>query len=133
MGYAGYCMLDLSTDIVQNIIGRAREFHGQEGVVIPERASSPSDDWARQALANHADDLTYQELRDLIRDLEPDQQISLVALMWLGRGDFDGTEWTAALEQAQDQWNNRTAEYLLATPLLANYLEEGMEMVREQS
>jgi hypothetical protein len=122
-------MLDLSTDIVRNIIDRAREFHGQEGVVFPEKASDTAEDWARQALANHADDLTYQEVRDLIRDLEPDQQISLVALMWLGRGDFTADEWDDAVEQARDQWNERTAEYLLATPLLADYLEEGLEMV----
>jgi len=32
-------------------------------------------------------DPTYAELKTTIDDLEPDQQIRLVALMWLGRGD----------------------------------------------
>lgn len=129
MVYAEVQMLDLSSEIVRNIVDHAREFHGQEGVVIPERAANSAEDWALQALANHADDMTYQEVRDLIRDLEPDQQVSLVALMWLGRGDFSAAEWGDALDQARDRWNQRTAEYLLATPLLADYLEEGLAML----
>ena len=83
-----------------------------------------------QVLANHSGDMTYQELRNIINDLEPDQQTQLVALMWLGRGDFSDEEWEDALEQAGDNWNNRTAEYLLATPLLADYLEEGLSMMK---
>ncbi|MBI2992731.1 MAG: DUF3775 domain-containing protein [Gammaproteobacteria bacterium] len=119
-------MLDISTDIIRSIIDKAHEFHAQEGVVFPEDPNSPTDDWAMQILANHADDLTFQELRDLIRDLEPDQQMSLVALMWVGRGDFDADEWEEALAQARDRWTRRTAEYLIATPLVADYLEEGL-------
>ncbi|OGT83048.1 MAG: hypothetical protein A3H91_00005 [Gammaproteobacteria bacterium RIFCSPLOWO2_02_FULL_61_13] len=124
-------MLDLSTDIVRNVIERAREFHGQESVTFPEPSDSSAEDWARQVLAAHSDDLSYLEVRSLIRELEPDQQISLVALMWMGRGDFEEDEWDEALEQARDRWNDRTAEYLLSTPLVADYLEEGLEMVRE--
>ena len=122
-------MLDLSTDIIHDIIDKAHEFHGQEQVVIPEQPDSPSDDWARQVLAEHAGDATYQELRNLINDLEPDQQQKLVALMWLGRGDFDVDEWEQAVEQARDNWNRRTAEYLIATPLVSDYLEEGMSLL----
>jgi hypothetical protein len=88
---------------------------------------SPSDDWARQILADHAGDPTYQEIKTTIDDLEPDQQVTLVALMWLGRGDYSSDEWEVAVETAQDSWNERTAEYLLGTPLLADYLSEGLD------
>jgi hypothetical protein len=124
-------MLDLSSDIVRNVIDKAREFHGQEDVVIPGPSGSSSGDWAMQVLASHSDDMSYQEVRSLIRDLEPDQQVSLVALMWLGRGDFTVDEWEDALAQAREQWNTRTAEYLLATPLVSDYLEEGLELLKE--
>lgn len=119
-------MLEISTDIIRSIVDKAHEFHAQEGVVFPEQPGSPTDDWAMQVLASHADDLTYQELRNLIRDLEPDQQVNLVALMWLGRGDFVEDEWEDALALARDRWTQRTAEYLIATPLVADYLEEGL-------
>jgi hypothetical protein len=122
-------MLDVSTDIVRFIIDKAKEFHAKEGVVIPEPADSPSDDWALQVLANHRGDFSYQELRNTINDLEPDQQTQLVALMWLGRGDFAGDEWGEAVQEARGTWNARTAEYLIATPLLSDYLQEGLSML----
>ena len=74
------------------------------------------------------DDDSYSELVSTINDLEPDQQISLVALMWLGRGDYTFDEWNEALAQAADVHNERTADYLIATPLLSDYLEEGLSI-----
>jgi len=119
-------MIDLNPDIVQFIIDKSREFQAKEAVSIPEPPNSPADDWAMQVLADHADDFTYQELVSTINDLEPDQQITLVALMWLGRGDFSIEEWDDALTQARDAYNARSADYLIATPLLSDYLEEGL-------
>ena len=46
--------------------------------------------------------------------------------MWIGRGDFDASEWDDALQQARDMWTSHTAEYLLARPLVADFLEEGL-------
>lgn len=119
-------MIELNPDNVCFIIEKAREFHAKEQVSIPEAPTSPADDWALQVLADHLDDFSYRELRSTINDLEPDQQICLVALMWLGRGDFSLDEWDEALQTAQEAYNGRTAEYLIATPLVADYLEEGL-------
>lgn len=118
--------LNLNPEIVCSFVEKAREFHAQEDVVIPEVAGSPTDDWALQALASHGDDPTYLELKYTIDALEPDQQITMVALMWLGRGDYSPDEWEEAWREAGANWNARTAEYLIATPLVADYLEEGL-------
>jgi len=120
-------MLNINPEIVCQIIDKARQFHAEEGVVIPEEVDSPADESAIQMLANHDDDLTYLEVRLAIKDLEPEQQAELVALMWLWRDDYDIEEWEKALQDASDRWNRRTAEYLLATPLVADYLAEGLD------
>ncbi len=111
------------------LIEKAHEFHAKEEVVLPETPFSPSDDWALQILADHQDDPTYAEIKSTVNDLEPDQQQALVALMWVGRGDYDVEEWAQAIEAAHDAWNLRTAEYLIATPLVADYLEEGLSQL----
>ena len=118
--------LQLNHETVQFIIEKARAFHAKEQVTFPETALSPSDDWAMQVLADHADDPTLQEFTTTVEDLEPDQQVSLVALMWLGRGDYDLEEWSGVLEEAGASWNERTAEYLAGTPLVADYLAAGL-------
>ena len=122
-------MLNLNPENICFIIDKAHMFHVKEAVTITETPTSPSDDWARQVMADHQDDLTYQELVATINDLDPGQQVQLVALMWLGRSDFDVSEWDEAKEIAGDEWNERTAEYLIATPLVADYLSEGLHLL----
>ena len=119
-------MFDLNPETVCFIIVKAREFHAKEEVTIPEEPDSPSDDWAMQVLADHMSDLTYLEFKSAVNDLEPDQQASLVALMWVGRGDFSSDEWEDAVSEALDSWTELTPEYLIARPLVADYLEEGL-------
>lgn len=111
------------------LIDKSHEFHAKEEVVLPDTPFSPSDDWALQVLADHLDDPVYAELKTTINDLEPDQQEALVALMWVGRGDYDIDEWAQALDAAHAAWNARTAEYLIATPLVSDYLEEGLSQL----
>lgn len=122
-------MLDLNPENICFIIDKSRQFHVKEEVTITEMPTSPADDWARQGLADHEDDLTYMELVSAINDLEPDQQVQLVALMWLGRGDFTVEEWHNATRTAAQEWNQWTADYLIATPLVADYLSEGLNLL----
>lgn len=95
-------MLNISSDIVCNIILKIREFQSKEQVVMPTMAPNPSDDtdWA-QVLADHSDDLTYQEVFTNISQLEPDQQYELVVLLLVGRGDFSADDFTSAIEEAE--------------------------------
>lgn len=119
-------MLNINPETVCFIIAKARQFHAKEEVTITETPTSPADDWARQVLADHIDDLCFQEVRSAVYDLEPDQMIELVALMWLGREDFELSEWEAALQDVAAVINRRTPEYLMAHPMLADFLTEGL-------
>jgi hypothetical protein len=121
--------LDINPETVCFIIDRAHGLNTQEQVLTAEDTIYGGDDWDLQIPANPSDDLTYMELKSTITDLEPDQQTVLVALMWLGRGVYDVEEWESALSEARDSWNNRTAEYLIGTPLVADYLTEGLSLL----
>ena len=50
----------------------------------------------------------------------------MLALTWLGRGDYDPCGWPEALRQARQTETANETQYLLGTPLLADYLEEGV-------
>ena len=122
--------LDLSTEAVQFVIDKTHEFHERDDVILPEDTQgadlAPED--VLQFTEGFGGDAFYQELTNMINDLDPDQQMSLVALMWVGRGDFSLDEWDDALAQARDSWTSHTAEYLISTPLLADYLGEGLQL-----
>lgn len=119
--------MDLNPETVFSLADKAQQFQITEQAAIPGDELSPSDDRTRRILAEDSDDPVFQELKTTIDDLEPDQQVSLVALMWLGRGDFSADEWDSAYERAGESWNDRSAEYLIGTPLLADYLTIGLE------
>ena len=126
--------LDLSHDIVTGIIDRIRAFNEQDSVTPLEDESEPDisdESLAGQMIDRYGSDPIYQQLKATIEDLEPDQQISLVALTWVGRGDYDMEEWDDAIEHAQESWNDHTADYLIGTPLLADYLTEALDLIDE--
>ena len=120
---------DLNRDTVQKVVDLAHEFHAQDDVTFDEEPAAPDEFWSRQMSEDFSRDAYYGALKSSINDLEPDQQVSLVALMWLGRGDFSLDEWQDALAHAEGSWNEHTADYLIGTALLADYLEEGLQKI----
>jgi len=121
-------VLDLNPDTVLFIIDRAHEYHTKDDSSFPED-DEVAEDALEDEFVHDVEDPTYLELKSTIDDLEPDQQVSLVALMWLGRGDYSLDEWDRALSLAGDSWNGRASDYLIHTPLLADYLSEGLEQI----
>lgn len=76
-----------------------------------------------------AENLTGEELRELIDDLNVDEAAELIALMFVGRGDYDASEWAEAVAEARNRVGKRTADYLLGIPMLSDWLEEGLEAI----
>lgn len=118
--------LGLPDDLMRALIDKAHEFHGKTPVVEPDPGSNPSDDGQRGVLEDYSDDPVHEELTEILPDLNQDQLADLVALMWLGRGDFDSTQWQERRAEAMELDAERTPAYLIGTPLLADYLEEGL-------
>jgi len=119
-------MPTIDPDKVCYIIVKAREFDEQVGPEEPDEGSNPADDKGVSILEDRAGDPTLLELQTAIRDLNVDEQIELVALTWVGRGDYAADEWGEAVAQARASRNTRTAEYLTGTPMLGDFLEEGL-------
>jgi hypothetical protein len=115
--------LEISPTKVGFVIVKAREYDAKVGAWDD---GDTSDHDAESILEDFKDDSTVIELREFIRDLNIDEQVSLVALAWIGRGSFSADELEDALETARAEHNKRTAEYLLGIPLLSDYLEEGL-------
>lgn len=118
--------LSLSPDKAFAILTKARRFDVKDAVSEPDPGSNASDDMMLSVLEDHADDPVRSELVAMIRALNEDEQIDLVALAWLGRGDGDLSDWDDLRSEATRAHNRRTAEYLLGMPILADYLEEAL-------
>jgi len=122
-------LLAISPEKVFFIIIKAREFDAKDEVTDPDPGSNPSDDGDVAVLEDHRDDPVVEELTSFINSLSEDEQIDLVALAWLGRDDYSADDWPIVREEAARAHNQRTAEYLLGTPLVGDFLEEGLSML----
>jgi hypothetical protein len=122
----GAPMLTISAERLGYIIEKAREFDA-EVPVDPDAVSGSdaADDDERQILLDTPDNPSNQELRDAIDSLNVDEREELLALMWLGRGDYGAESWPEALRQARETRTASETDYLIGTPLLSDYLEEG--------
>ncbi len=89
-----------------------------------------SDRHAHDGLAEEeSDNYSDQELRELIGDFNADEAADLVALTWIGRGDYTREDWDAARREAKERAEGPTERYLLGMPLLGDYLEIGLSAI----
>lgn len=67
-----------------------------------------------------------RELRAFIAGLNEDEQAALTAVMWIGRETYEPEEIDEAIETARAEASAPTEDYLMGIPMLADYLEDGL-------
>lgn len=118
-------MLEIAPEKVAHIIVKAREYDAKVGAWDSSDTNLDSD--SDTILEDLSSDPTRNELAEFIAGLNDDEQVHLVALMWVGRGSYSPEEFVDAVSTAQSEKVNKTEDYLLGEPLLADYLEEGLD------
>jgi Protein of unknown function (DUF3775) len=116
-------MKNISPRTVAHVILRARELD-----VKVARWDGPGDSTdGGTILQSRSSDATERELRAFISGLNFDEQRALVVIMWIGRETFAPVEWDEAIQTVRTDLNISAEEYLIGVPLLAEYLEAGLE------
>src|SRR3981081_986721 len=119
--------LSISSEKVCFVVLKAREFDVKNvDTSSDEDGSNPADDGLIEVLEDRPDDPVEQELVAFIEAMSEDEQVDLVTLAWLGRGDGTLADWADLRDEAAAAHNNRTASYLLGMPLLPYYLEDAL-------
>jgi hypothetical protein len=94
----GIAMLEISMDKIASIVLMSRERERAEG-----------------------------ELRSFLENLNEDELVSLVALMWIGRESYDPEDLDEAMRMAREEAHIPTADYLMGSPHLSDHLENGLD------
>ncbi|MBU2992098.1 DUF3775 domain-containing protein [Octadecabacter sp. 1_MG-2023] len=68
-----------------------------------------------------------REFDAFVSGLDEEEQASLVAVMWIGRGSFDALEYAEAYNTAVTEASTPTEDYLKGSPHLADHLENGLD------
>jgi hypothetical protein len=118
--------LQISGEKLFYIIVKAREYDAKVPPLEPHSGSNASDDGEGEILEDFSDDATSEELRAAIDQLSDDGVIDLIALTFVGRGDFDRAGWQEARATAAERHRRRSSRYLMGIPNLGDALEEGL-------
>ena len=119
--------IEIAPEKVAHVIIKAREFDAKVGAWDNSAEDGDAAEDPSAILEDYSNDPTAAEIAGFIDALNDDEQAELVALAWVGRGTFEPEEFGEAVETARAEKTNTTASYLLGLPLLADYLEEGLE------
>ena len=118
-------MPDINTEKVCFVIVKARELESEdEG--LESDASNPTDDKFVSVMTDEAYDSVRAELAAYIDAMDEDEQCELVALCWIGRGEYTAEEWRSAVAEARGRRERPTSACLLDDPMLASHLEYGL-------
>jgi hypothetical protein len=118
--------LIISPQKIGFIIVKAREYDAKVEPDDEDSGSNPADDLETDVLEDFRDDATLEELTAAIDSLNEDEVIDLIALAWIGRGDFQKGDWREARALADERHRPHSATYLVGMPALGDYLEEGL-------
>lgn len=118
--------MDIAVDKIAAFVDYARRYDVKEGVSDPDSGSNGIDDGMTDVLIDSGEDSVDIELQGFISGLNDDERANLVALVWIGRGDFAPEEWEDAVAQAIERREGSTARYLLGIPNVADLADEGL-------
>lgn len=120
-------MLEISPEKVAHVIVKSREFDAKVARWDEPREGAIEESDSDSILESRYSDATRSEVSEFISGLNEDEQAHLVALAWIGRGTFTADDFAEAVETAKAEKTVPTERYLLGIPLLADFLEEGLE------
>ena len=117
--------LGISLATIATIVDHARALHDSEEAGADERDEET--DGGANLAEELPDDLTADSLHEFIEELNEDEQAALIALVWIGRGDYEAEDWDEAVRLAAERnENGDAADYLVGMDLLGDLLSEGV-------
>lgn len=124
--------LGINPEKVCAFIEAAREVAGLEISTAGDATTSGDDSpLADMIEPEEGVDPRRREMIAFIAGLDAGEQVNLLALIMLGRGDYALEEWEDALVAARDSIDDRSADFMVGDPALPGYLLEGLEAFDE--
>jgi len=119
--------LGINPQKVCDFIEVAREVAGLT-ISTAEDGSVGGDDSPLATMIEPAEgkDPRRREMVSFVAGLDVEEQANLLALIMLGRGDYDISEWDDALAAATDMIDDRSADFMIGDSALPGYLLEGL-------
>lgn len=116
--------LGISLLAVATVVDLARAIAGSEEA---GRDEFEEEEAAEGLSEEESDDISEEALEEFLGELNEDEQAALIALAWIGRGDFGVDDWDEARALAAERnAGHSAAAYLGSMEMLGDLLAEGL-------
>ncbi len=116
--------LGISLVAVATVVDLARAIQGSEEA---GREEFEAEEGGEGLSEEESDDVSEEALDEFLGELNEDEQAALIALAWIGRGDYGAEEWDEARTLAAERNAGRdAAAYLGSMEMLGDLLAEGL-------
>jgi hypothetical protein len=123
--------LRISTEKVCDFIEMAREVAGKVPPTTGDHTTTGDDSELvtieEPEGIGENEDARRREMVEFVAGLNVAEQTDLLALIMVGRGDYDGDEWLDAVAEAGDRIAARDPDYMIGDAALPEYLGDGLE------
>ncbi len=125
--------MEISVEKVLDLVEHFRLLDSKDGDADTDSGEDSYESGSGNMFESISEDGTEDQIRGVIDGLNIDEQAELVALVWVGRGDFEAEEWPVALRRAHERAVRSTARYLMGIPNVGDLLEEGLAAMRSDA
>lgn len=119
--------LRINPDKVCELIEASRELAGKVPATTGDRTSTGDDSPFISMEDYGGADPRRQQIVELIGGLNVEEQADLLALLYVGRGDFDLADWEAALAEAEARIGSKDADFMIGDAALPGYLSDALD------
>lgn len=119
--------LRINPDKVCEFLEAAREVAGKVPATSGDRTSTGDDSPLAFMEEDVSRDPVREQMIEFVAGLNVEEQTDLLALIYLGRGDFSLSEWDEALREEGDRIAAGDPRYMIGERALPAYLEEALE------
>jgi hypothetical protein len=119
--------LRISTEKVCDLIEAAREVAGLVPPTTGDQTTTGDDSKLVTMEENPAEDDRRRQIIEFVFGLNAAEQTDLLALIYVGRGDYDIAEWHDAVHEAADRIADGDPDYMIGDDGLPEYLGAGLD------
>jgi hypothetical protein len=119
--------LRISTDKVCQFLEAAREVAGKVPATTGDDTSTGDDSPLVFIEENGDPDPVREQMVEFVSGLNVEEQVDLLALVFLGRGDFALSEWDDALAEATERIRDGDADFMIGDRALPSHLGDALD------
>lgn len=117
----------LSRHRLETVLAQMHAVRGQVRPDVDDPASNGIDDDMVEILNDRGPERPL--LSQMLAAMSERELHEVIALLWIGRGDYEPEEWDRAMENVPEYVNEPPVDHVLGTPLAAEHIEEGLEQM----